>query len=333
MDARSIFLKYSWAVNLALLLALAFLSAGSINRHFAQIVKESTKEAPSLTVSVNNTGKSNYRPRQESVVSRDIFKAAVDSGADILDASLSEGDTSDVQETNLRLDLKGVVFFGDESDLNFVTIINLMDQTTGLYKNGDNVTDDAALSKIEYNRVLLARKNGSIEELRLNDPNAKGPKKGRNKKRSKLDTDEDKEEMLKNIKARRRRRENATSSVNIEVKIEKISETEYKIAKSAIDDALSNMNSIVTQARVIPNFVGSGDERVVDGFRIYRIQPNSIFQYLGLNNGDVINSINGQPMDSVSKGLELFGSLKSETSFTLEITRKKKPLEMHYEVE
>jgi type II secretory pathway component PulC len=333
MDARSIFLKYSWAINLVLLLALAFFSAAGINRYFAGKVEDGKKSMSVNTVDPVTSNKNNYRPRQESVVSRDIFKAADESGFDLSDASLSEGDTSDVQETNLRLNLKGVVFYGDDSGFNFATIINLIDQKTGLFKNGDNVTDDAALHKIEYDRVLLARKNGTIEELRLDDVDMKGPKRGGKKERKNMDDPNEREKMLNGIKDRRNRRKKGADAADLDGKIEKISDTEYKIAKSAIDDALSNMNSIVTQARVIPNFVGTGDERVVDGFRIYRIQPNSIFQYLGLNNGDVINSINGQPMDSVSKGLELFGSLKSETSFTLEITRKKNPLEMHYEVE
>ena len=49
----------------------------------------------------------------------------------------------------------------------------------------------------------------------------------------------------------------------------------FVFRKSAIEEILANLDSIVTQARVIPNFIGRGEERYVDGFRIYRIQPGS----------------------------------------------------------
>jgi len=88
-----------------------------------------------------------------------------------------------------------------------------------------------------------------------------------------------------------------------------------------VEDALADLGNAMTQARIIPNFTGIGADRKVDGFRIYRIEPGSVFECLGLQNGDVIKSINGEKIEEVETGLTLFQSLNDKTSYTLEIER------------
>src|SRR5437868_4456091 len=53
-------------------------------------------------------------------------------------------------------------------------------------------------------------------------------------------------------------------------------------------DLLKNPTRILETARFIPNIV-DGRPR---GFRIFRVQPGSIAQKLGMQNGDTIRSIN-----------------------------------------
>jgi general secretion pathway protein C len=85
----------------------------------------------------------------------------------------------------------------------------------------------------------------------------------------------------------------------------------------------------MTQARMVPNFT---PDRQVDGFRIFQIRPGSIFQKLGLRNGDVIQRVNGIKLDDPTKGLELFTALKNLSNFTIDLKRNNVNMTMTYTV-
>ena len=119
----------------------------------------------------------------------------------------------------------------------------------------------------------------------------------------------------------------------IDNRIIRVSETYYRIEKDAITEALSNLNDIVTHARLVPNFVPAEDgARQINGFRIFRIKPGSVFEKLGLRNGDVIQKINGVDMDSIEKGFQLLQQLRYESQFEIQIKRGARELTLSYEI-
>ncbi len=63
------------------------------------------------------------------------------------------------------------------------------------------------------------------------------------------------------------------------------------VDKDVIDEALEDVSKIMTQVRVRPYFSGGKP----DGFMVSRIAPDSLFQQMGLQNGDVIQGVNGEP--------------------------------------
>ncbi|MCC7459660.1 MAG: hypothetical protein IT286_00010 [Proteobacteria bacterium] len=90
------------------------------------------------------------------------------------------------------------------------------------------------------------------------------------------------------------------------------------ISKAKVDSTLQDLNQVIQQARMVPNY----ENGQVDGFKIFGIRGGSIFQDLGLQNGDVINNINGTQIDSLEKALPMLQLLKTESSYTIDITRK-----------
>ncbi len=330
MQARKWFIKYSWATNLVLIAAVAYLWARAINARVYSMAAPARAEA-ALEFSPPKAHGEEYSPSVGSIVKRDLFQAASEQAEG--QAGVSEGDTAEIKATSLRLKLTGIVYWGEKAEGNFATINDLSEQAVGLYRAGDEVTDGARLEEVKMDRVLLARAGGDLEELLLDDPEGKGPQvKGY---RAGLER-QSREDRIERIRKRRERQEEREEKnrEGLEDKIDQLSETEFVIRREAMENAMKDgMNSLMTQARVIPNFAGSGDDRAVDGFRIYGIKPDSVYQYLGLLNGDVIKSINGQTMDDLEKALSLMSGLKTQTSFTVEIERKRRPLEMHYEVE
>lgn len=99
--------------------------------------------------------------------------------------------------------------------------------------------------------------------------------------------------------------------------IRRVSENSYEIDQEELDMALANLSKIATQARAVPAFE---DGKPV-GFRLFSIKPNSVFSKIGLQNGDVINSINGYDLSSPDKALELYNKLKTEKNFTMDFKR------------
>lgn len=89
------------------------------------------------------------------------------------------------------------------------------------------------------------------------------------------------------------------------------------ISKAKVDATLQDLNQVIQQARMVPNY----QDGQVDGFKIFGIRNGSIFSDLGLQNGDVINQINGTKIDSLEKALPMLQLLKTESSYTIDITR------------
>lgn len=98
----------------------------------------------------------------------------------------------------------------------------------------------------------------------------------------------------------------------------KIDGNKVTVSKAKVDSTLQDLNQVIQQARMVPNY----ENGQVDGFKIFGIRSGSIFQDLGLQNGDVINNINGTQIDSLEKALPMLQLLKTESSYTIDITRK-----------
>jgi general secretion pathway protein C len=331
MDVRHWFLRYSWVVNLVLIAGVSIVSARTLNGYINDAVTAggggSTGNRPTPTAAPSAAP-----APVDQIALRDLFDAAEQSSG-VSDASTS-GASSEVKETTLRLKLLGTTYQETLDKYTIATIKNLQDQKTNVYRTGDRVADGATVIMIDIDRVLLAH-NGGREELRLEEKGGKGAAaKAPNEGGGRGPGDVPIEEIAKGRSNKQKALDNPNlPGNNLSKKIKQVGENEYVIEKKALDDALADMNSIVTQARAIPNFVGAGDDRKVDGFRIYRIQPGSIYENLGIMNGDVIKSINGENMDSVEKALTVFSALRSESRFSITVQRQQNTMDMKYEVQ
>lgn len=90
-----------------------------------------------------------------------------------------------------------------------------------------------------------------------------------------------------------------------------------------------DMNKLLTEARLVPDFTGGA----ADGFRISSIVPDSLFDKIGLSNGDVILSINEIEMKDPEKAFEVYQMLKEEDYFDIKIVRAGQTMTIHSEIE
>jgi general secretion pathway protein C len=99
--------------------------------------------------------------------------------------------------------------------------------------------------------------------------------------------------------------------------IEQVAPNSYNIAKTEIDRAMSNINEILTQARAIPHF----ENGQPSGYKLIQIVQGSIFEKLGLQNGDVICGANGESINDPARALELMNQLKTASQIELCVKR------------
>lgn len=82
-------------------------------------------------------------------------------------------------------------------------------------------------------------------------------------------------------------------------------------------------------ARVIP---WMQDGKVV-GYNVFSIRPDSPLARVGFKNGDLIRSINGEPIGDVEAAMRLYAKLRQVERWTIAGTRKGAPFELTIAVE
>ncbi len=317
MKPQQYFLKYSFVLNLVLIFLIALVISDVGNTYIMhRLVGPMT--ADPVEADEPEVDESDYNAPVDEVISRNLFGAVIKEEVETPD--VAEGDTSDIKETSLRLELVGIVYEGEDSPLNFATIKNLTEQEINLYRKGSAISENAKVERIEKKRVLIVR-NGELEELLF--PEKPSGKVASNRSRRVHSARPD------------RKGDRDSRGNDITEGIEEVAPGEYRLKRDAIKDALdpNNLADILTQARTIPNRKRVDGKTVIDGFRIYRIRPNSVFDKLGLQNGDIIKSINGQYLDNLDTAMNMLQALRKQDNFSLNIERRRRDKEFNYEVE
>ena len=124
-------------------------------------------------------------------------------------------------------------------------------------------------------------------------------------------------------------REGELSAAEMESGITKVSDTEFRVARSLLDKVLQNQAELMRTARVIPH---EENGRVV-GVKLYGIRRNSLLGRLGVQNGDMLRTINGYDMSSPDSALEAYARLQSANQLTLSVVRRGQPTTVNYNIE
>lgn len=98
-----------------------------------------------------------------------------------------------------------------------------------------------------------------------------------------------------------------------------VAPNQFTLKRADVLKYTNNLASLLQQARSAPHRDPRTGE--IDGFTILDFQPGSIFEQLGLNRMDVIKAVNGEPVDSPAKAMELYNALKNSDSVSLQIER------------
>lgn len=103
----------------------------------------------------------------------------------------------------------------------------------------------------------------------------------------------------------------------------------WVVARSTANAARDNLGEQLRLVLMQPNLV----DGKTDGFAIRRIQPSSLLAQMGLQRDDIVKRVNGMPLDSPEKGLQIMQQLREARQITVDLVRAGKPLSFSYEIE
>ncbi|MBI9076450.1 MAG: PDZ domain-containing protein [Desulfatibacillum sp.] len=193
--------------------------------------------------------------------------------------------------TSLKLNLLGTITGPEKYACAFIE--DTKARSSGLYRLGDDVLG-AELRQIMRGKVVL-KVNGR-DELLVMDDKEKKPR-GRD-----------------------------TAPENL---ARQASGNDFKVGREQVNDALQNINKLMTEINVRPVF----EDGKPAGLMLRRIKPNSIFKEMGLQDGDVIQGINDEEIKDTEDILSLYNSLKSAEAVSLQIKRGGTPTSLNYSFE
>ncbi len=89
------------------------------------------------------------------------------------------------------------------------------------------------------------------------------------------------------------------------------------------------LSKVLMQAAAVPYYVSGS----LVGFRLWDIDPGSIYEKTGFQNGDIVTSINGQELTDVGLTIRMLQSLKNEAKVNITFTRGGAPQSIEINVQ
>ena len=206
------------------------------------------------------------------IISRNIFN----SRGIIPDDMIHEDPNGPARKSNLPLNLIGTVVLADERK-SIAAIEDKGANQIAPARIGDVVGGKANIKKIEHLKVIFVNTaTGMLEYIEIP------------------------EDQQTRIDVR-------PSAVSKDAPIQREGETHFNVQKTELDKAFGNLNQILREARAIPNF----ENGVPNGYKIIQIVPGSIYTKLGIQEGEILQSVNGEPINDPGKAFQLLNELRS----------------------
>ena len=207
-------------------------------------------------------------------------------------------------KTSLSFNLKGTIVHVNPSR----SVATIEDQANKAlsYSVGDNIDGQAVITQIERGKVIFSNQNNNrLEYIILPED-------------SKINIAYD------NLKPPK-------PSMPTDSFIQRKG-NEFQVNRSDINNHLGNLHEILQQARVVPYREEIDGASVIEGYTFAKIEKDSIYEDLGFQVGDIIKSVNGEPVRNPQKALELFDKFRTSSDVKVLVERDGKEVEYKYGV-
>ncbi|MDX8412144.1 MAG: PDZ domain-containing protein, partial [Mariprofundaceae bacterium] len=102
-----------------------------------------------------------------------------------------------------------------------------------------------------------------------------------------------------------------------------------QVSRDMLEGELRDLGKLITQVRVAPHL----ENGKIVGFEISSIVPGSIFERIGLQNGDVIQSINGQSLTDPQQAMQMYQELRNASQLSVALLRKQQVRNIQYQIQ
>ncbi len=286
------------AVNFLLIAAIAYLAARAVTRFIAQDLA-AVPTAIQVPGSVQNEG---IHPRAyyNVIVKRDVFNLVPLPSDQIATA------------VDLHLKLLGT---SNVTGIGPYAIIEDQRGEQSLYRLGDDIPDAGRLVEVQESRAIIQH---GAHRVALEIPEdtmpggVQGPPALRGLKRFGM--------FQSNAKA--------ADSPMPDINVDDEGPNRYGVKRSDIRVALQHSSALATQIKATPNMEGSEQ----NGYQLSEIDPDSVFDDLGLQDGDVITEVNGRPLNNPAEAAGMIATMQMRPSIDLMIMRNGAPVDLHYDI-
>jgi len=248
----------------------------------------------------------------------DLTQITMDSPSPIDgEIALEEGEAVDPCQT--RLVLRGTAVVPGDFDRSVAVILG-SDRKTALYQGAAEV-EGSRIRAIHSDSVFLQATSGALCKLAMFAPEeASG--------RPKLPVPKSQPAAKKKKKRKRPRadRNAGLSDEEIEQGIDKVSDTSFNVRRTLLNKVLDNAGRLIGIAAVSPK-IENGKSI---GMQIRGVRPGTLLEKLGIKNGDVLESVNGQSLTSTDAALGAYTTLRTADKFTLSVLRGGDSLQISY---
>jgi general secretion pathway protein C len=102
----------------------------------------------------------------------------------------------------------------------------------------------------------------------------------------------------------------------------------WQVRREKLLENFANVGSLSSQATVTPYFV-QGQQL---GFRLSRLRTDGVLHQIGLQEGDVLQKVNGLDIHTPQEALQAYQQLQTESTVRLSILRNNSPTTLTYEI-
>lgn len=283
------------ALNLLLLAMIAFFGARIASAMIAARLAAPPVRAITAVAPLAPAAAVEPESAYAVIAQRDVFNAVKREGTE------PGAEPAAYKRSDLNLKLWGTALAHDPAE-SFAIIEDQAARRQMLYRVGDTILEVATLARVEWDRVVLSRESG--------------------------------EEVLEISSARASGKDAAPAPAGGAApgagndRIRKTADNKFLIDRRELESTVANINEVFTQARAVPFF----ENGKTVGFRVFAIKPGSVFEKIGLQNGDVINRVNGVELTDPTKAISLFTELQNEGHIAVDLQRNKQAKNFSYDI-
>lgn len=110
--------------------------------------------------------------------------------------------------------------------------------------------------------------------------------------------------------------------------VKKTGENSFLVDRRQVEHAVANLNEVITQARAVPVLT----DGKASGFKLFSIKKGSIFDKIGLSDGDVVQKVNDTELNDPSKAVGLLEEIQSMDQIRVNFLRGGKPRSNTYTI-